>query len=321
MAGGLTERIITTGRRLLLTAGAGAPLLLLTGCFTGIESTQRIKMSKSDIKVSEPTAEQKYFADLGGTPLDEWQKGKPFYVSDPKLALMLIQRSLPADGSLPSRGDTVTYAGTTRETRPDGRVTAAVILASPKGNYLYDTGKSPETAGREFTSYDMATLIDLDALGRTRDRMKGKTFWTRTDLWYDDADNNLKGRKFVPVVIDSVTPGTMVFPIRVTFTDDRGVRGHYYMTPEGNEGASRRFAQLFYLRDVREQYPHIEPEVWTLIQEGKVRQGMTKDECRLSLGAPQKSDSGAGYNATYDVWVYDGGRYLRFQDGLLVDYR
>lgn len=309
--------------RLLLLAVAGTSLSLLPGCFTGVESTKRIALNRKEIRHSEPTAEEKFIAEVKSLPLSQWKEGKRFYVSDPKFSLLLIQRSLPADTALhPRRGDVLTFTGTVPEQRPDGSVTTAIGLRGRGVEYLYDTGLTPEIAGMDFNSFDIQTLIDLDALEMTAKKLTGNTYWTRTDLWYDDADNVLRGNKYVAVKVDSVSPGSMIFPVRINFTDHRGVHAHYYMSLEGSPGASsRRFHQLFALDDVKKRYPKIEADVWELIQQGKVRVGMTKEECRLSFGPPKDSDSGRSYSSTLDVWIYDGGRYLKFEDGLLVNFR
>lgn len=54
---------------------------------------------------------------------------------------------------------------------------------------------------------------------------------------------------------------------------------------------------------------------------GTVTEDMTRDECRLSLGAPDNIDRRAGYSVLREVWSYENGRYLIFEDGLLRSYR
>ena len=87
----------------------------------------------------------------------------------------------------------------------------------------------------------------------------------------------------------------------------------------GNE--SRTFQNLFSLADPKIKFPGIQDEVWSLIQLGKVRPGMTKEECKLSLGNPSDVNSGHDWNSTIDLWQYTNGTFLRFQDGVLLDFR
>lgn len=296
---------------------------LLTACFTGVEGTKTITMSRHDVKQTAPTAEEKYLSDVVAAPLSEWRAGRRFCVADDRLGVLLIQRSLPGDESLhPHRGDTLTFAGTQTESHPNGKTTIALRLQGDRGEYLYDTGKSPAEAPSEFDSFDMEALIDLDAIDALRRKMRGNRYWTRTSLWYDADDEDFPGRKYIPVTVESVEPGNMVFPVRVGFVSENGVKGYYYMNLEGGGvSSSRRFSNLFYLDDLKKRYPSITPEVWQLICDGKVALGMTKQECRLSFGAPLESDSGRSYSSTLDLWQYNGGRYLKFEDGVLVDFR
>ena len=84
---------------------------------------------------------------------------------------------------------------------------------------------------------------------------------------------------------------------------------------------SRTFPSLVSIYDPKLKYPQITAETWKLIQEGKVALGMTKEECKLSLGNPSEADSGHDWNNTIDVWSYPDGTCLHFQDGLLVNFR
>jgi hypothetical protein len=61
--------------------------------------------------------------------------------------------------------------------------------------------------------------------------------------------------------------------------------------------------------------------VWDNIIHGRVALDMTRSECRLSLGAPKTVDTRPGYSGVRELWVYENGAYLVFEDGLLRDYR
>lgn len=304
-------------------AGVALSSCLLTACFTGVEGTKTITMSRHDVKQTAPTEEEKYLAEIAPEPLSRWKPGRRFFVADDRLGVLLIQRSLPGDESLhPHRGDTLTFIGTQTESHPNGKTTVALQLQGDRHRYLYDTGKTPAEAPTDFDSFDMEALIDLDAIDALSGKMTGQRYWTRTSLWYDADDEDFKGRKYVAVTVDSIRPGNMVFPVKVSFSDADGAKGNYYMNLEGGgSSSSRRFSNLFYLNDLKKRYPSITPEVWQLICDGKVALGMTKQECRLSFGAPLESDSGRSYTSTLDLWQYDGGRYLKFEDGVLVDFR
>lgn len=72
------------------------------------------------------------------------------------------------------------------------------------------------------------------------------------------------------------------------------------------------FSSLFSLSDPKEDYPNIAPEIWDLICKGRVCEGMTKEECKLSLGNPQEVDRGHNWDQLLDVWTYSDGSYLFF---------
>lgn len=84
---------------------------------------------------------------------------------------------------------------------------------------------------------------------------------------------------------------------------------------------SRSFSSLFSLNDPKLAYPGITPEIWEIICRGGLTVGMTKEECKLSLGNPKEVDTGHDWNSLMDYWKYDDGTYLLFQDGRLINYR
>jgi len=46
------------------------------------------------------------------------------------------------------------------------------------------------------------------------------------------------------------------------------------------------FGDLFGVGNLKAKYPNITEEMWQIISKGEVRKGMTKEECKLSLGDP-----------------------------------
>ena len=59
----------------------------------------------------------------------------------------------------------------------------------------------------------------------------------------------------------------------------------------------------------------------TLITTGNVVEEMTKEECRLALGSPQRITPAPDQQGMREYWYYDGGGYLFFVDGLLKSFR
>ena len=93
------------------------------------------------------------------------------------------------------------------------------------------------------------------------------------------------------------------------------------MTVGADRAATRNFSTVFNFDDPRKRYPQISDETWELIINSKVREGMTRDECRLALGAPNSYRTIPVINAVVEQWNYDDGIYLIFEDGLLSRFR
>lgn len=62
------------------------------------------------------------------------------------------------------------------------------------------------------------------------------------------------------------------------------------------------FTDLFGIGNLRTKYPNITEEVWNMISRGKVRKGMTTDECRLALGNPIRIHIVTG---GHETWSYE----------------
>ncbi|MBR5102607.1 MAG: hypothetical protein IK092_05740, partial [Muribaculaceae bacterium] len=131
------------------------------------------------------------------------------------------------------------------------------------------------------------------------------------------------GLKYVKVHIDGVEAGNKVFPLRVLFTPLSGNREQsmVWLATNNSTMHGRDFDSLFSLSDLRTDYPTIDDATWQRIVKGEVSTGMTKAECRLSLGAPKTINQQPDQTGVKEYWFYDGGTYLFFVDGLLKEFR
>lgn len=298
-------------------------VMMLSSCYTGIERTKTIKMSKTERKEILPSDEETLAEKFISKPLGEWMQGKRFLIADNK-ALHLLE---PSDHSITETAGLILYFEGVSSRRTAGTQDVAIINFKEPVNgvsFNYNTRKPVEAAKSELTGLDIPALIDLDLVDLVGSTMNGNTYWTRNSLWYDEEGNNLKGYKFVPVTITGVFPGDMLFPINLEFTTSSGKTAHIMMNIKSADGLgaeSRTFPSLFTLTDPKLKYPGITDENWRLIQAGKVTIGMTKEECKLALGNPNDVDAGHDWNNTIDIWRYSDGTFLHFQDGLLVNFR
>lgn len=293
-----------------------------SSCFTGIENTKKINLSREDKKNSIPTPEEKFMTNIIPMPLKNWDIGKTFYVSDNKALLVII----PTEGILPVAPDSVkgkilNFQGVESKINAAGKLTVSLVFSDNIYLYNYDTGKEFTDAMENVKSDQIPMLIDLDMVDQAAHLLKGKEFWTRSPLWYDSNGERIEGRRFTPVTIVDVKPGDMVFPLKLEIKDDHNQVAYMMMNFGNEDNESRTFSNLFSFSNIRKHYPGIDDDTWRLITQGKVKLGMTKEECRLSLGNPSDLNSGHDYSQTLDIWSYENGRVLWFEDGRLVRIR
>ncbi|MDE7081023.1 MAG: hypothetical protein K2O78_05160 [Muribaculaceae bacterium] len=295
--------------------------ILLSSCFTGIEGTKKITLSRQDRKQTAPTAEELYLSDVAPSSSLEWESGKAFFVADSRASVLIdaVEVASPGREGL-ERGDILRYVESREMRMPDGSTRTVIVFSRGAGEeFRYVAADSATGAGAEGVMSDaIPGLIDPVMVKAVGDRLRGTDLWTRSTLWLDDSDNRQSGLKYDRVRVTDVAPGSMVFPVRVTFEDYSGNRGSYLMN-YGNTGIdSRGFSNLFSLTDPRASYPGISDEVWNLICREKVRAGMTKEECRLAKGNPSDVHTGHDYSKSMLLWIYPDATTLYFEDDLLV---
>lgn len=296
--------------------------LLLSSCFTGIESTKKINLSREDKRLSNPTPEEQFMSRVESTPLEEWDSGRRFLVSDDKALLVIV----PQQGVLPVAPDSVKgkvfeFTGIESKINAAGLPTVVILFSDGLFIYAYDTGKEFQDAMQNVKSDQIPMLIDLEMVEEAKKILTGQHLWSRTNLWYDKDGNRINGKKFVEVTITDVNPGDMVFPLWVEFKTSDNDKSYVFMNFGSAENESRAFNNIFSLTDIKRHYPGIDQETWEFISAGRVKPGMTKEEVRLALGHPTNANSGHDYSQTLDVWTYDNGKVLWFQDGRLTKIR
>lgn len=297
-------------------------LFLLSSCFTGIEGTKKITLTREDKKMAQPSEEESFFSGIKPDPLLEWEQGRIFIASDNKALLIFeTQDNLFPTDTISIKGKLFEFVGVDSKMNAAGNLTVGLLFTDGARTLVYDTNKEFDKAMNSFMSSDVPMMIDSKMVAQVREKLIGKKFWTKSPLWYDEKGERIDGKKYVEVTVTDVEPGNLVFPLRLKIKDAEGNEAFMLMNfgTEGNE--SRAFHNLFSLTDIRPHYPTISPETWKLISQGKVAIGMTKEECRLSLGNPSDVNSGHDYSQTLDIWQYDNGVVLWFEDGRLTRLR
>ena len=291
----------------------------LTGCFTGIESTPRISgddVRRADVHV---TAEQQLMAAVGAEPPARWTRGKRWLVGDDRISLIFASPLPPGTDSL--SGQTLRLDSLCSYTGIAGDTLAAAVFATDGGARLtYRTAVTPaalDTLG----SLELPFAIELSAVEAADSLLRGRTVYITTSQRLDSVGRRTEGMRHVPVRVLRVEPGTVRYPLRVVLADVDGATRSVLLTYGDGPAATRNFDRVFSFTNPRDGYPRISEATWELIMRSRVTEGMSRDECRLALGAPQHIDRNGGRGGQYERWSYDQGIYLIFEDGFLIKYR
>lgn len=291
-------------------------------CSTGIESTKTIRMNKGDMKLMAKSAEQQLAESLQGTPLSSWEKGKKFLAMSDRTLYIFEPVGIISDPSTQDlTGKILTYIGIDTHINPDLKDECVILFSDGTNTFRYRTKRSTEEAMKYVDSSKLPLLSDLELIAEWKEKLNGKTLWTKSNLWDDSSGNRLPGQKFTKIKVIDVLPMTGDFPMKVKISGPDGEEAYLQMNYTSDIHDSRNFAAIFFLSDPKNKYPQISEENWALIQKGKVGLGMTKEECKLAIGNPDELRSGHNRSQTLDIWQYSDGTYLFFSDGLLNEFR
>lgn len=297
--------------------------LLTTACGTGIELTEHV--GEKDVRKAIEHAGANQSRVTLKTYVDSvpaWHQGKLFRVVDNQVRL-LFARSQDFDiDTVPLAGHTLSFQGYDTGDIYDNRNTVNLIFKDTDGGktYVYRTGKTID----EFSSsFSIPMLVDMDMVNHIARQVAGNDYYIRTPIWYDRQSEQMRdGRHFIKVHIDSVLPGNAVMPLRVLFTTvDNNEKAMVWVSDNASTMRGRDFDALFDAVDPHQFYTTISDDNWERITKAQVVEGMTKEECRLSLGTPKHINESADQSGLREYWYYDGGAYLFFVNGLLRQFR
>jgi len=86
---------------------------------------------------------------------------------------------------------------------------------------------------------------------------------------------------------------------------------------EAERREAERRAKMKPIERIMEKYDCTQ-EIAELIHKGRVRIGMTAEQCRASWGRPQDINRTTGSYGVHEQWCYGGHNYLYFEDGILT---
>ncbi len=303
-------------RLFLYFAALVSAMLMMQSCFTGIESTPKI--TAKDLREQNVTLsdESKFASTLAPAPLKDWSEGRRFMVSDPKLS-MLFEREPQLRA-----GEILEYAGyESRPTIAGDTLSSLIFNRGDRSTLRFPINLTPaQIAAGARASLPMA--VDMALVADVRDQIKGKSYFLLTPLRVDSAMTPIaNGRKYIRVAVADVAPGNGYYPLRVDVVDTDGASASVAMTAGADLSSTRNFDSVFSFSDPRLRYPNITDATWQLITNSEVAEGMSTEECRLSLGSPRDVKKGQNGSSFFEQWTFDNGAYCLFTDGILSSYR
>jgi hypothetical protein len=172
-----------------------------------------------------------------------------------------------------------------------------------------------------------ALLQDLQA---ARNIYLGKKYWalvSRLPMLDENGGTAPPGfvdfNKFEPTtIVDVLASPTAATPIRIVVNNEIGQEGYFDIAmSETNRSSILGNGVGNFSKTMSDKDPKLahnwSDDVWKAIEYGKVFQGMTMEQVRLSLGEPLDTSRTVVGGRTHEQWVYAGGNYLYFDDGLL----
>lgn len=128
-------------------------------------------------------------------------------------------------------GKTITFAGMAESAGITGSGVTDITFSSPEGRPLVYRVNRPLSSLLEGESLAVPFTIQSDMAAEADMAMRGLRVYTLTGVWRDNLDNPVKGLKFVPVTIDSVSTGNALFPCGSRSPTPTATAGAYSSIP------------------------------------------------------------------------------------------
>ncbi len=304
-------------------------LIMANACFTGVESTPKINAEKIKDNKTAITEEQSFLADVIPQKPSLWKKGKKFLVDDNRIER--IFESVQGEAS-DLKGMVLKFDCFKAVPSLTGDDVAEISFSKNNGGTL--RYRLPITIEQLDTikELEIPFTVDLDLVAHIDSVLRGKSVYIKTPNWYSlDSHKAIQGLRHIKVIIDSVVPGSSIYPAAVAFTIDPNElaqdvftahsSGAVLLTVGSSRTSTRNFDTLFSFKSPRAQYPRITEDNWKHIVKSSVISGMSRDECRLALGSPSEIIRIPTTGGMQERWIYSDGVFLIFDDGFLSKYR
>ena len=293
-------------------------------CFILLFVCSCLSSRVEDADTSTLSSEQSFMiANFKENGLMLWEEGKEFICVTEELPILLEPQTGIRSDYANLKGNTFRFKRLEETQTLTGKETHILYEDNRGLLFIYKISKSiDEILSVDFTPL-LPELVSLDYIAKADSLLKNKELYIKTANWYTINGSEKRGRKLIPVTIQEVVEGNKIFPFAIIFKTGRGEEAMVYTTMSASQYMSQysTFDKLFSFTNPREKYPQIKDEIWDIITLSQVIEGMTKDECQISLGLPDEISQIPEYSGLRERWIYKTGTYLEFKDGLLVKFR
>ncbi len=254
-----------------------------------------------------------------------WNQGMPFVLLRSDMGTLQPEQPTDRMDSLTALGEIWRYDSMVSEEDWMGQQLLQLRFLSPRGAaWRFSTGRPMSVISDPNYQPVLGCLYPQQLIQQVDSALRARTLYILLSdervTYQADTIAGQRHEKFVPVVIDSVTCGNELAPLRVAFHRTEGEeRGHFFASLPGSRetGTSTSLSRFLALADPYLLHPDITPEVWQLIRSGNVRLDMTSEEVRLAWGRPNKVEKGASRSGMIELWHYSNNRVLQIWDGRL----
>jgi len=176
---------------------------------------------------------------------------------------------------------------------------------------------------KEYTEASVTNLVYFDEVEKAKELLKDKKLYVQDVEWNIEGEQRpVSVGKFLPVTITDIGVGTQDGPVKISFRPE-GSEKDYYLNVRfsginkatGQYGID--FDKAFSLEDPKANFPQISVSSWHAIQHKLVQAGMTKEECILSWGKAQQTNTLNYDGIVVERWYYPSGKAIKFKNGVV----
>ncbi len=253
-----------------------------------------------------------------------WSVGDTFIYLTPKLNVVLRPAIPVFNDTTDYYNEIFTYEGIKTVTDWHNNSLINLEFSNNGKSFSYSTNKNLEQFADSTYNPLIGGLYRLQELKDAQETLKGEKLYILTDQ-YKSLSGKLSSsnKKFVEVEIKDLKTDSIEQPVEVIFADDKGelysISTRFSNTLQAE--SKNKFSDIFSKVNPRDKHKDIKSDVWEVIQNGQLKEGMTKDDVVLSIGRPNNIDKAPTYTGWREQWQYNNGTVITFHDGRIIAFR